>query len=60
MKKIPEWVSNKRLVFPAKEFLEQASSQKTAEFKATVYKGNFSCRFDWGNWDRHVLYVKKF
>lgn len=40
MKKIPEWVNNKRLVFPAKEYLEQASSQKTAEFKATLYHGN--------------------
>lgn len=40
MKKIPEWVNNKRLVFPAKKYLEQASSQKTAEFKATLYRGN--------------------
>jgi 16S rRNA G966 N2-methylase RsmD len=40
MKKIPEWVNNKRLVFPEKKYLEQASSQKTAEFKATLYHGN--------------------
>ncbi len=38
-KKIPDWFNNQRLIFPPKENLEQASSQDTAEFKASLYQG---------------------
>lgn len=39
-KKLPEWYKNKMLIFPPKENLEQASSQETAKYKASLYSGD--------------------
>ncbi len=39
-KKLPEWFERERLIFPPKENLEQASSQESAEFKASIYLGD--------------------
>ena len=41
-KKLPEWIQNKRLIFPPPHNLEQASSEITAIYKATLYRGNTS------------------
>ncbi|WP_339754177.1 class I SAM-dependent methyltransferase [Algoriphagus aquimarinus] len=38
-KKLPSWVSNPQLIFPASISLEQSSSELTAEFKARDRKG---------------------
>lgn len=35
-KKLPEWYSNPEIVFPPKTYLEQASSQETAAYKANL------------------------
>ncbi len=37
--KLPEWVNNQELIFPNKQNLEQASSEKTARFKARWAQG---------------------
>lgn len=37
--KLPEWYANSKLIFPPKQNLEQASSQRTAEFKAGLLSG---------------------
>lgn len=38
-KKLPQWYSNAKVVFPPKENLEQASSEITARFKSRGIKG---------------------
>ncbi|RNC85279.1 MAG: class I SAM-dependent methyltransferase [Balneola sp.] len=38
--KLPEWYSNPQIIFPPKENLEQASSEKTAKFKSRWVSGN--------------------
>jgi predicted O-methyltransferase YrrM len=38
-KKLPEWVSNPDLIFPASISLEQSSSEETAQFKAEMQPG---------------------
>lgn len=38
-KKLPEWVSNPDLIFPASISLEQSSSEETAQFKAEMQSG---------------------
>lgn len=39
-KKLPEWIQNNRLIFPPPHDLEQASTEITATYKATLYRGN--------------------
>jgi predicted O-methyltransferase YrrM len=38
--KIPSWYNRKDLLFPVNLSLEQASSEETAKFKASILKGN--------------------
>lgn len=38
--KLPEWVQNFDLIFPATLSLEQCSSQQTAQFKASLFSGD--------------------
>ncbi|GAA0878546.1 SAM-dependent methyltransferase [Algoriphagus jejuensis] len=38
-KKLPEWVANRDLIFPASISLEQSSSEDTARFKAVEHSG---------------------
>ena len=38
-KKLPEWCSNEGVIFPLRQNLEQASSERTARFKARFLKG---------------------
>ena len=40
-KKLKEWFENEHVIFPPKENLEQASSQETAQFKASRYSGDY-------------------
>ena len=40
VKKLPEWASNRGLIFPATISLEQSSSEETAKFKAQGLFGN--------------------
>jgi len=39
-KKLPEWTQNPGIIFPPRENLEQASSEKTASFKSDLFTGN--------------------
>ena len=39
-KKIPQWYHTSGIVFPESKFLEQASSQETAQFKAGLMEGS--------------------
>jgi hypothetical protein len=38
-KKLPEWVADSRIIFPASISLEQSSSEETAKFKAEHFSG---------------------
>ena len=38
--KLSSWYNNEGIVFPAKLSIEQTSSEKTAEFKASLFEGN--------------------
>ena len=38
-KKLPEWYSNKKVIFPPRQNLEQASSERTAKFKTRFCSG---------------------
>lgn len=38
-KKLPQWVANPRIIFPASKSLEQSSSEETAKFKAKSLSG---------------------
>jgi hypothetical protein len=38
--KLPSWYANTGIIFPAPELIEQASSEATARYKASLVKGN--------------------
>jgi 16S rRNA G966 N2-methylase RsmD len=42
LKKLPDWSKNPEIIFPPKAFLEQASSQQTATYKANLIDFNTS------------------